>query len=1248
MNGAQFFAIIEPIWRGKMAQRIPPAVIDQFLAEEKGGIVAVLDQALAERRVRLAQKTQAVDDPPEFWTKARRTRANLEALRLIASKKPEDLTPAERRILLAYSGWGGLSIERVRDEFPAGLEPEDLGLVHEYYTPLKIADEIAAQVCLRLPELVGHDGVVRILEPSVGIGRFPRATGRPSCIDPAGPVRRLEWVTVEFSKVSSRLFAALRPDVTHYNMPFERFVRLHSSEYTGRIHVVLTNPPYGQRGEYAAEDTNPSYRERAAYPYFMRRAFDMLVPGGLGVALVPSGFLTGERNRELRGRILARHHLAAAFRLPSHLPSGREVFPGASVVVDVLFFRSRGGELTAIDESDRFILDGKYFEQFPTHVLGTPEGEFAAGETGEEDKPKRHWRYKIVGEFTGIPDFEERPMCASCAVRVLPPEVMAPFETGIRTLTETETSTDEVVRAGVELGRRIDRYLAAVAANDADRAEGLWVELRAALLDFRARSEVDKVGGPWRYEPLRAHAQKGSATAQQLLNAFTPQGDLAPAVADPPKVWRRYTGSPDDALAQAEHLFRSRRRLTLSELHEFHRQVGGALSDDALLARLLEAKWNVDDDQLVPLDVYVTGSLWPKYDRARAKEGDPQAALQVRRLLEAIGPAVFEDIGDITPSQRWVPLPLIAAWISQVYNRELGPIQLERAFGLVQIRGSNYGRTEDLPGLSAEAVWILGWINHDKRLFAPDDEDADPDDRKKTAERRAEKSREYAESFHNWLRDDPERRQAIADAYSREFRGIITPEFSSDPLPIARWGERGPVLKAHQVAGARRVLTLRRGLIAFDVGVGKTYTAIAVVARARQEGWVRRAVILVPSSLVWKWYDDIRCCLPDYQILVIGSNRKRITRGKRKGYLTSETDTPEERAKKWQAFQAGQADVVILSFDAFARTKISEDAVVEYAKGVEAIRRKVALEQERAEERRRKKKKLTERQKAILQHGVRAFVQDYLKLPKNQRYDPGIAWDDLGIQMLVVDEAGAFKNLYMPEAREAGIPKFMGGSGKGSRRAWQLDFRTALIRKHTGGSGVVLLTATPAKNSPLEFYSLIQMIDPAAFSTRLGDPEQFIDRYLQIELRQVLRINFRVEKKSAVVGFKNLEELRNIIRTYGEFRTAAEVGVPLPTPRVELVEVDMDDAQEAKYVKYIRQIEQSLGDPTMGSDVLGLLGRMSAVALHSALDEGYNWSNALTGGDPGEDEDEEGRKRKDGDDDKDEDEVDDDDPEDEA
>src|SRR5690606_34887033 len=233
--------------------------------------------------------------------------------------------------------------------------------------------------------------------------------------------------------------------------------------------------------------------------------------------------------------------------------------------------------------------------------------------------------------------------------------------------------------------------------------------------------------------------------------------------------------------------------------------------------------------------------------------------------------------------------------------------------------------------------------------------------------------------------------------------------------------------------------------------------------------------------LVWKWHDDILCTLPDYRVAVIGSKRKRIQQGPRKGIVTSETDTVQEQAQKWMALQTGQIDMVVLSYDALARTRASQDVVMKYISQVEAVERSIALRRRALQEKvqnAKQKDKLSERERALLEHGVRAWVEEILALPDNQEYVPGITWDEIGVDLLVVDEAHAFKNLYMPQPRDGEVPKFMGGGGEGSNRAWQLDFRAAAVRQRTGGAGIALLTATPAKNSPLEFYNLIQFIDP--------------------------------------------------------------------------------------------------------------------------------------------------------------------------
>jgi hypothetical protein len=303
--------------------------------------------------------------------------------------------------------------------------------------------------------------------------------------------------------------------------------------------------------------------------------------------------------------------------------------------------------------------------------------------------------------------------------------------------------------------------------------------------------------------------------------------------------------------------------------------------------------------------------------------------------------------------------------------------------------------------------------------------------------------------------------------------------------------------------------------------------------------------------------------------------------------------------------------VVVLTYTALARTRMNEGAIRQYAEQTEAIRREVRLRQRNAKE----SKKLTERQQAILQEGVAAWIAEQMELPEGWAYDPGVAWDDIGIDLLIVNEAQNFKNLYLLEPREGGVPRFMGNAGEGSKRAWQLDFRCAAVRRRTGGSGIVLLSATPAKNSPLEFYNLIQYIDHEAWS-RMGirDPEQFIDRYLRIELKPVVDTKMEVVERSAVTGFQNLHELREIIFRYGEFKTAEDVGLKLPEPKVHVIEVDMNEAQNAKYAQYVGQIEEAL-QSTRTADkarILGLLARLALVAVHPHLDEGHDWKTAAT------------------------------------
>jgi len=1141
-----------------------------------------LGMAVARSEQRRAQTPARRSEATDLWTPAARTKANLAAMHIAASKTTAEMTEEDREALALYSGWGGLSIRKAAGGFPDDFpRPHARGLIHEYYTPTAVVDEVARMVQPLMGTLPRQEGKVLALEPSAGIGRFIQAASGPGFDD-------LDWTAVEWSELSSSMLGALRPDVELTVGPFEAWVRDEGHRYAGRFGLLLGNPPYGKRGSALTEDPDRSYRERAAYAYFLRRGLDLLAPGGLGVYLVPGGFLTGKgaQVKKLREKVLRRHHLASAYRLPSG------IFPGANLVIDLLVFRARGGELEAVAPDDEAILAGDYFRLHPDHILGTEVGGDGVSEAGEDVTKKARYGYQVEGEFTTLPPLVERPLYQG-HLTALPP-VNPPK----RRRAAKARAPGDMLAAALWLGGRVATYR----ESDAEKRAQLHDDLTDALSAW-----VNVYGNP-SSESIRSSLLAASQddALGSFLSAFTPEGGLVEALQHKPEIEVALPRRGGD-LALADALYRAHHVLPVDTLT---RASGGFVD----LGPLFAAGWSLDGSNLAPAMDYLSGELWPKYDRAQEvidRGADPlggavpldQIRRQLDNLAEAIAPLTFEEIEGITPQQGWIPIDIIAAWANKDLRSEwYKPVELVREDGIVQVAHKDYEHLgSETRDVQAEVRHCIGWMNHDRTVFRPSY-------RKSVEtldEARVKKAKAWIASFLAFVGAEEDTRSRMEDAYNRRFRGYVQPEYGDEAVDVARWGD---VIKPypHQVGGARRLMANRGGLLAYGTGVGKTFSAILMIANARQEGWCRRPVVLVPNSIIWKWHADIAISCPDFRIAVIGSKLVE----KRGGGVTSKLDTPGERATKWADFQAGLYDCVLLTYSALARTDLDEGEVVEYAEHTVAIQREVRLRQRNA---RSGKGELSERQEAVLEEGVAGWVAEKLELPETWEKDPGIVWNDIGIDLLIVDEAQNFKNLYLPEAREGGVPRFMGSSGPGAKRAWQLDFRSAAVRKRSGGSGVVLLSATPAKNSPLEFYNIIQYVDHDVW-TRMGisDPEQFIDRYLTIELRQVLNTTMMPVERSAVTGFDNLHELRAVLFRYGDFKTSEDVGLKLPETKVAVVEVDMNDEQVDKNDYYVEQIEEALESTSYEEKgkILGLLARMAMVAIHPRLDEKYNYKTA--------------------------------------
>jgi hypothetical protein len=1271
---------------------------------------------------------------PDLWTEAQRTDANLCAMWTLhcVEARGDGPTEDEQKKIARYSGWGGLSHEENWEKMPPDVRPEIEGLLDEYYTPSNVAADVVRVIREKWEASLPRHNGLQALEPSAGIGRFIRAA--------ADGGLTAHWTAIEFSNVSARMLQASMPHVEVNHSSFEKWAQGGFGGLWGKIGLILSNPPYPtSRGDRAAQDFATEYNEPAAFIYFIRRALDALAPKGIGVMVVPSGFLSGASYSETREKVLRRHHLLAAFRTPNGL------FPGADLNIDVLFFEARGGTLAKPNKSDADVIAGRYFETHKGHILGTEEGTYGVG---------AKWDYKVLGTFNGFPAFDPRPIQTESELQ--------PLKTKINykpTVKQAAVQGDPFgLDRATTVGLRVKSYFSLMADGTTPRHVEMWPELHADLLDWKREH-----GNPRESSMLRDHAADNNNVAM-FLSAWDRAGELVPQIATQPQWMSVIRGNTDDMAVVANAIWRGQ-TITLEDVRRAVANARNITLEDAMpsvyggLPGLYAAGWRLDGERfnvLVPASQFLEGEMWPRYDNAGKalfssdilRDGKihgtlPRTAVeeQQKEILAALKLPSWDDINQplpdtedprrrYTPIDRWVPFDIIKKWLHEKLSMEADrvgrrgvvkggsdfrPDTLSVKFGAIEVAGVDFS-AEKLSVFDVDKVVgssndnavrkFIGWYNHMNRLFivrAEKEKDGEKPTAADVEKAREEVVRDWMRGFYAWIETpaNEENRERILRAYHRAHFGYLEPKITSEPLNIKRWVG---YVKMHpwQNAGARRVLRNRTGLVAFDVGVGKTFTGIGIIAKAREEGWVRHPVLVVPNSIVWKWYRDVveKCLgrevngvlVPEYKVCVIGSKMvlrnvevkeaKTVGEGRNKHTEivtvirekeVAEPDTPEDRGEKWAAFQRGEYDLAIVTYSVLGATEMDPDMVMEFVKDLHSVRQSIALGKERElpddnesdvpadtdedgdEDSDEETKKESERNRAKRIVDVKQFVADKLKQRSVDGvpvpYDIGPRWDDIGVDMIVVDEAQNFKNLFATERKW----KYMNSPPKGSKRAWNLFFRCASVRKKQGGGGVVLLSATPAKNSPLEFYSILSYLDPKIWEEiGIHNQEQFVDRF--IEGVEITAIGGDGKPKKAVgaVAFKNLDEIRRVLNRWCEFKTPLDIareypgaGIRLPEPttryiddvgnsystrfrpnvnycydgemsnlwfnhkgeQVHIVDVGLapnehQKLKDALYRKmYVEFQKQAASDPKMRGKALALVTRRAMIAVHPCLDE---------------------------------------------
>jgi hypothetical protein len=418
------------------------------------------------------------------------------------------------------------------------------------------------------------------------------------------------------------------------------------------------------------------------------------------------------------------------------------------------------------------------------------------------------------------------------------------------------------------------------------------------------------------------------------------------------------------------------------------------------------------------------------------------------------------------------------------------------------------------------------------------------------------------------------------------------------------------------------------GCLNYGVGLGKTWCAIFIFAQFLENGWALRPLLAVPNQVYKQFMNEIRGILPHITVndfynlsdkYLDNVPREDAHYADQKDYEgifkdgvpvnesdpqsyetflsfidnTTESDRmvrvyaiPDDKngryfmlnpRNNWQyVFKADKVQkskkfgvvplksISIVTYEGLRRIGIDESGESDFWGTLYEI---MAQNNESSHEQSAKKQaKSAERFDAKLKS----------KIGKGQ-IGTEITIQDLGIDMLTVDEAHSMKKIFT-EVKGEGAEE-----GKQNKRAYKITSGTPSVLaikgfmlsqyiQHKNQTGnVIILTATPFTNSPLEVYSMLALVGFKYLKEvlNLANLQTFFDQFVEVRLELVIDAKLKPVVKDIFTGFNNLPALQGVIRKFFLYKLSTKetkrpnkIVLPLRQRSVNGVLIDLDNSEK--------------------------------------------------------------------------------------
>lgn len=1082
-----------------------------------------------------------MEQPKKKSAKPAHSKEEIEKL----AQSKEYFTREEKAILDTYEGAGATR--------EAGR-----GLLDEFFTPEEVANKVWEIVFSYRPK---SEYGMHVLEPSAGTGRFL-----------AKSLDGTSFTAFETNPTSAKILKTLYPKADVKNSSFETLFideKGKKKDIFLKYDVVVGNPPYGNhRGKYKGLGEEPKigrYEE-----YFLKRSLDLTKDGGLVALVVPSSFLRSG-NDYAKKAISKLGYLVDAYRLPNG------IFKGTEVGTDIVIFERNNTDEIGETMRSLEISDDKFFRapMNSAKVLGKKTlkknrfGDIEEVIVGNLDEALSKISLDRISALEGVTEEVSESTEKIQEERAMPEEKqlfdvfesffgegegeLIPKNENPSTETETKEASwqDAVIQEVMSEGKAYQNsdmeagYQKFVSIFKDKKTRNQKVKDAMTSGDFETmKKEVSRLGIMRAVDFSRLfHSEEQSES--EVFESFRDRLEKDSAeIIYGKRVARNLGKVKEMAIVQGvEAELRPMKRVVKPEKDHIRRdekrpyvltstkkggvqvieQVGASEEERYLYENTLEdgsidpkADFNKEGANFhkgkhyTEIN-YASGDIYKKLHALEEDFGDgnmneTQYERQ-KKLLESVLP----------PKMGIQDISIIP--ISETAKISLGGVSLIDRF-------SKW--LETLPFAAFEGsnkYQIAGYLNGYP---------VNVGDKARNREIRKQRRDIGNKLFQKFYKEELPKdfQEKVEERFNKENNSIHTPNYAEYPFSTQlskTFGGRPLELRPIQMEGASFLVNKGVGILAYEVGVGKTLSAIAAISEVMRRGWAKRPLIVVPKNLRSKWIREIADSIPGVKINDLGNLGADL---KFKGDM--------------KEFSIDSNSLSVITEEGFKRIGYSEDTFgkltrdlqdVTYEKGEKSARASAA-DDVKAEETVGKARRGTE-------------------FP--------LTFEELGFDHITFDEAHREKNVFAKaqaskEDRKAN--EYGAVRGAVSERGLKAYLATQYILNENKGRNVFLLTATPFNNSPVEIYSMLSLVAKKRLEDMgIKNINDFISLYIQLETKLAFKADGQYKETDQVRKFQNLQQLQLLVREYIDFRTGEEAGIPRPSKIRKKQFVKMNEMQ---------------------------------------------------------------------------------------